>query len=79
MEKKEEKKDDTQPDIVDDDLFCDKKEEKKEEKQNITENAKYLHDILGVEYSFCAGFAEKNATLTKEQLLEKYFESVWLD
>ena len=75
MEKKEEKKDDTQPDIIDDDLFCDKKEEK----QNITENAKYLQDILGVEYSFCAGFAEKNPTLTKEKLLEKYFESVWLD
>ena len=68
-----------QPEISEDNLFCDEKPVKKEEKKpnlGLQEKAKYIHEILNVEYSACLLFAEKYPAFTKEELLEKYLENL---
>ena len=51
------------------------------------ENASYIASILEIDYNRCYKFALKNPFLTKEQLLEQYFQNtnelvwmiIWID
>ena len=78
-ERKEEQVDPNQPEISEDNLFCGEKPVKKEEKKTnlaIQAKAKYIHETINIEYSACLTFAEKYPALTREELLEKYLETL---